>query len=126
MEALIIEKTKTTPKVVMDKNTGVFEISGRSLPEDAVGFYQPVVGWLEDYFKDPNPSSTFVFSFDYFNTASSKIIFEIIKSLNVPKSKGVDVNVCWRYLEEDVDTLEAGKDYASLVNVPFSFVAYME
>ncbi|MBI4645194.1 MAG: DUF1987 family protein [Bacteroidia bacterium] len=37
-EALIIEPTDETPKVVFDPEKNIFEISGRSMPEDTVKF----------------------------------------------------------------------------------------
>ncbi len=49
MEALDIKATNDTPRVILDPENDIFEISGRSLPEDVVTFYQPVLDWLDDY-----------------------------------------------------------------------------
>ena len=41
-ETLLLEQTEYTPKVVFDAETGTLELSGRSLPEDTVLFYDPL------------------------------------------------------------------------------------
>jgi len=76
MEILNLEGTEDTPKILLDKSNGIFEISERSLPEDSAEFYQPIIQWLDDYAADPNPSTEFVFKLEYFNTASSKLILD--------------------------------------------------
>ena len=124
MEPLFIEPTKSTPKVNFDPGKGVFQIYGRSLPEDVKTFYNPVIEWLQKYLENPNPTTVLDFELEYFNTASSKIILEIIKLLKVPASKGIDVQVSWRHHEDDEDNLEVGQDYASIVNIPFTFTSY--
>ena len=47
MEPIIIEGTPKTPTVKFDASEGVFEIKGRSIPENSVEFYKPLVDWLE-------------------------------------------------------------------------------
>lgn len=121
MQALIIEKTKTTPGVTLDSSKGIFKIEGKSLPENAIEFYQPVMKWLQEYLLSPNPETVLTFEMQYFNTASSKLIYEIICLLKEPKKNGFDVKVNWCYSEDDDDTLESGKDYSSLVTIPFTF-----
>ena len=74
METLIIEATDETPKIVLDQSNMEFELSGRSLPEDVVSFYQPVMDWLEKLESQPIENMEFSFKLDYFNTASSKLI----------------------------------------------------
>jgi hypothetical protein len=121
MDALIIEQTQSNPKIVFDKDNGVFEITGRSLPEDAMGFYQPVLDWLKAYIADPNPTTTLVFELDYFNTASSKVILELIKIFRNAVTDGLNGQIIWSYLEDDDDTLEAGQDFSSIIKFPFTF-----
>ncbi len=42
MEPIIIEGTPKTPTVKFDAAQGVFEIKGRSIPENSVEFYKPL------------------------------------------------------------------------------------
>lgn len=120
MQALKIQETDETPKIILDKENGIFEISGRSLPEDCAEFYEPVLKWLAAYSTAPNTTTAFTFRLDYSNTASSKFIHEIMVMLE--KIKGA--RVTWCYLEEDEDMEEAGKEFAEQVTLPFDFKMY--
>ena len=125
MNPLFIEKTKTTPNVEFNKEKDIFSITGHSLPEDALKFYQPILNWFKTYIESPSQSTLLKFELEYFNTATSKVIFELISMLNVPYSQGFEVKVNWHYLEDDEDLLEMGQDYATLVKIPFEFTSYV-
>jgi hypothetical protein len=123
MESLVIEGTKSTPNVILDKEKGLFQFIGNSIPENAVEFYEPVKSWITEYLANPNPSTELIFKLEYFNTASSKIIYELIKLHVSLKSSKKNIKVCWFYNEEDEDMLEAGKDYHDLTKLPFEFIS---
>jgi len=118
METIIFEGTTDTPKVILDKNGSTFEISGRSLPEDAAGFYQPILNWIEGYAVNPNPETKFNFRLEYFNTASSKLILDLLSALE--DIKGISIN--WYSDEDDEDMQEAGEEFSELVEIPFQFL----
>ena len=69
MEKLRIEPSDDTPFVIMDKYQQRFEISGKSMPEDVVEFYIPVLTWLRNYKNDPLDETEFNFKLIYFTTA---------------------------------------------------------
>jgi hypothetical protein len=123
MDILKIEGTEDCPQIVLDKESGVLEISGRSLPEDVNTFYEPVVSWIEDYAKDPLDVTVFNFKLNYFNTASSKIILDILTQFEEMIEEGQEVMVRWHYPEEDEDMMEAGEEYSEMVDVPFEMVS---
>ena len=81
MEPLDIKATNDTPRVLFDPDNNLFEISGRSLPEDVVSFYQPVLDWLDDYSLHPLKKTDFVIKYIYFNTATSKLVQDILTKL---------------------------------------------
>jgi hypothetical protein len=122
MEALIINKTDDTPAITLDKAAGKFEFSGKSLPEDVSTFYAPVFAWIAEYGENANPESTFVFKMTYFNTASSKIILDILMRLEELHEDGKNITVEWHYEEDDEDMQEAGEEYSEIVEVPFKFI----
>lgn len=123
MQTLTIAKSKSTPAVLLDKETGSFFIIGKSISEDAMGFYQPIIGWLELYLQSPNSITTIVFELEFFNSDSSKILIYLFKLLNKAFQAGYDIRVEWRYVADDTDTLEAGIDFSSLVQISFTFNA---
>jgi hypothetical protein len=120
MEILNLEGTEDTPKIILDKKNGIFEISGRSLPEDSAEFYRPVLEWIENYGQDPNASTDFVFKLEYFNTASSKLILDVLSALEDIK----DMKILWYFHEDDEDMEEAGQEFSELVEIPFEFKTY--
>jgi len=120
MDILQLEGTEDTPKVTLDKKTGMLEISGRSLPEDSTEFYKPVLDWIETYAQSPNPSTDFIFKLEYFNTSSSKLILDVLYALE--DIQGIKVQ--WYFHEEDEDMEEAGQEFSELVEIPFEFKAY--
>jgi hypothetical protein len=124
MEAIKIKGTEDTPNVVLDAAENVLEISGRSLPEDVSSFYGPILNWLVDYTKTPNPKTVFNFKLVYFNTASSKLILDILMKLEDLHKKGNEVLIKWYFPEDDEDMQEAGNEYADIVEVPFEQISY--
>jgi hypothetical protein len=122
MQKLLIEKTDETAGILLDKHKGVFEISGRSLPEDSAEFFEPVLKWIREYGKDPNETTDFVFKMEYSNTASSKFIHEILIALQSIKN----TKVIWWFQEDDEDMEEAGQEFSEQVDVdiPFEFKSY--
>jgi len=121
MKALVFESTEYTPEVVLDPAGNRFEISGRSVPNDAESFYGPVLEWFEEYANLPNRKTVINFDLEFFNISSSKRLLFILYRLNEMVEQGADVSVCWKYSEDDDDMLEVGQDYAFMVKVPFEF-----
>ncbi|MEA2105255.1 MAG: DUF1987 domain-containing protein [Bacteroidota bacterium] len=123
MDPLLIEAQESTPKIFLDKENRKFEISGKSFPEESKTFYAPVFEWLEEYAKNPNDKTWFEFKMEYFNSASSLMLLEIMNILDKMKKAGNEVKIIWNYLDGDDDMLEAGEEYAELVKVPFEYEA---
>ena len=122
MEKLKKEGTEDSPKVILDPENKVMEISGRSLPEDVATFYEPIISWLEEYAKEPDEKTVFTFRLDYFNTATSKVILDILVMFEEMIEEGHSVNVRWFYDEEDEDMKAAGEEYPEMVDVPFEMI----
>lgn len=121
METLKIDGSLTTPKIIFDKDNAHFEITGKSNPEDVVAFYQPVLLWLDDYMKNPLPSTVFDIKLTYYNTATSKIILELMKKLELLGAHS-EVSIRWFYEEEDEDMMELGEDYDAIVGLEFEHI----
>jgi hypothetical protein len=124
MEPLRIQATVKTPEVLFDPSNQVFEIKGKSVPDDAEVFFKPILNWVEDYVSNPNKKTVFKIDLEYFNISSSKRILFLFYKLNELKEKGYDVSVVWYYNETDEDMYEVGQDYAFMVKIPFTFKGY--
>lgn len=121
MTGLNIEATKATPQIVLDKDSKMFLLKGKSFPEESRSFYAPLFTWLEEYAKDPNEETLFEFKMEYFNSSSSLIILEILNLLDRIHKSGKKVTISWSYLDIDEDMLEAGEEYSDLVSLPFEY-----
>lgn len=124
METINIEATDETPMIILDAANSKFEMSGRSLPEDVITFYNPILEWLDGYASSPNPETKFTFKMEYFNTASSKMILDILLKLEEIQEENEGVTILWYYNEDDEDMEEAGEEYADIVEVPFEQIVY--
>jgi hypothetical protein len=122
-EALSITATHDTPEIILNPETGIFKISKRSYPEDAAGFYKPVIDWLSEFRQNPPQEITFVFNLEYYNTASAKQIFKVLQVLQ-ETGKQSKVKILWQFFEDDSDMEIAGERFASLIsNVAFEIVS---
>ena len=124
MDIIKIAETDETPNVVLDAGENNFELSGKSLPEDVTAFYDPILDWLDNYASSPNPKTNFIFRMEYFNTASSKMILDILLKLEEISEDGNDVLVTWYFREDDEDMEEAGEEYSDIVDIPFDQVSF--
>ena len=119
MEKLELANTEDTPYLVLDKDNNKFEISGRSLPEDAFVFYAPIHEWLEAYVEDANSSTERIMNLDYFNSSSARNIVEMLFILEKITESGNEVKVIWLYKEEDDVMKGRGEEIESVVELPF-------
>lgn len=124
MEILDIKATNDTPRVIFDPDNDIFEISGRSLPEDVVNFYQPVIEWLDEYKLTPNKKTEFVFKYIYFNTATSKLVQDILLRLDQMREEGNEVRVIWYYEQDDEDMKDLGEEFQEYVEIPFEMIPF--
>ncbi|HQQ93126.1 MAG TPA: DUF1987 domain-containing protein [Bacteroidia bacterium] len=120
MENLKIASTNSTPEIDFRPNGELF-MTGVTYPEDAFKFYEPVSKWLKD-FKNSLPKNKIVLNIelDYVNTASLRILIDLINTVNSYKATN-EVEMFWKY--EDEDNLEFGHDVERITNSKFNFVA---
>jgi hypothetical protein len=126
MEKLVIEGTPKTPSVNFDADKGHVEIRGRSIPENSIDFYKPMMDWLDNFSKTPTSKTNVHIQLEYFNTSSSKCILDVFKKLEALHKGGSDVLINWYYEEDDEDMLEAGEDYQAIIAVPFKMIEVEE
>ena len=123
-EEVHISSSPETPEVILKRNEGEIKFSGRSMPEDAKEFYLPIIKWIEKYAKSPAPGTRVIFNYEYFNTASSKMIMEIIETIKKIAEKDKQFKTEWHYFVDDEDILEAGEDYEEMTGVSFEYLSY--
>jgi len=121
LESINIRGRNIYPGVKLDKEKNLFEISGRSLPEDVDAFYIPIIDWVQKYIEVPNDYTEFVFKFDYYNSSTARKIIDILLlieqvTLNFPNKKA---KVIWYYEEGDEVMKDNGEDFQNVIKIPF-------
>ena len=105
-----IKNTQLTPSILLDKEKGIIEIKGDSLPENTAEFYKPLMNELKDYFNAPQNKTVVNLEITYFNSSSSKLFFDFFDLLE-SKSEKNDIEINWIYDEENESMEEAGEDF---------------
>lgn len=128
MRKLFVERTASSPKVLLDPENNTFEISGESRPSDVASFYTEILSWFDNYSQYLTKSTyggdppVFNLDFEYFNSSSAKYILDFCKMIAVTRSKGREINLKWHYESDDMDMLEAGREMSRISKLPFEFV----
>jgi hypothetical protein len=125
MKELFIEPTPESLGVKL--KDGLLEFSGRSIPEDPLKLFAPILEWIEEYIKNPPASTTINLKFEYINTSSSKHLLNILEILD----KGYDkkennMNINWSYEIGDDDMYELGKFIESMIEIPMNYIEVEE
>jgi hypothetical protein len=119
IDSLLLDATEDTPLIDFNTETGVFKISGRALPEDALEFFKPVEEWLKSYVENPLDSTLVEMRVDYFNSASTRYIFNILMTFEDLIDEGKEAKIVWYYKESDDMIQTKGEELSSILEVPF-------
>ncbi len=117
MRDLLIEATKKNPFVDF-KTNGQFLISGNSIGNDHVEFYEVLKKWcLENAPQDVELS----INIPYINTGNSQSLFGLMSML-YSSEKVTNLTIDWHCDEDDADMLEFGQELARhLPNTTFKY-----
>lgn len=122
MEKLIIEASQDTPYIIFNTKEGILEISGKSYPDNVISFYEPLFAMIYGYIDNPKPYTKITLKLDYFNTASAKIIFDILSEFKKIHANENVVDVFWCYKDDDDEMKEAGEAYKKIIELPINII----
>jgi hypothetical protein len=123
MDSMQIPATATTPEIQLNQQTGRLVVRGISDEEDALGFYFPVLQWMDAYVQNPANKTVLDIQLKYFNTASAKALFELIKRLKTIQKAGKLTEVNWFYDAKDPVLKEDIEQFRDLISVPINVTA---
>ncbi|MBF0368643.1 MAG: DUF1987 domain-containing protein [Magnetococcales bacterium] len=128
MEPLVIEGTKSTPDIHFDAANNLLQLKGQSYPENAAQFYQPIFAWIESFLeKSAGDEVKVVLEIVYFNSSSSKVLLDLMDTLEEAADDGKKVIVEWRYDQENDLAEEYGEEFKEdLEAVDFRMVPISE
>lgn len=122
MEDIFWPETYKNPRVQADISKGYVLICGRSIPEHAEKFYEPLLKWIQEYLAMKKPI-TIDFKLIYLNTNSWRNFLVLLQMI---EKAGIIYTINWFYEEDDTDILQAGKDLSKLSGLNFNFVEIEE
>lgn len=125
MKSLDVPRTRCTPRVRLESESGRALFEGSSYPENASDFYQPVFDWFQDYLEAMSADNAKPLRLElelvYLNSSSSKILMTIFDLLEDAVARGADVRVLWRYHPENETAHECGEEFKEdFRHLPFS------
>jgi hypothetical protein len=132
MKGLNIPETDKSPQVLFEPEKYIFEMQGRSRPENVRDFYFPIIYKVRKYFEkviDKNEiekfnegNFKFNFKLDYFNSSSAKFIADILLLVKNFTDEGLKIKVYWYFIDGDEDMKEVGEDFSDMISFPFNYV----
>jgi SiaC family regulatory phosphoprotein len=114
VDTIKFEISEKTPSIEGSISDGLIVIKGRSYPEDAPEFFQPLRDWLADFYKNTPGDIHLDLDLDYINTATTVLLYEMIFVLS-KLSIDREVKVTWKYEEDDYDMIDKGNDFKELL-----------
>jgi hypothetical protein len=122
MEKYVLRETAKTPSINFDPECGLFEIRGKSIPENSMGFYAPLLDFLEGYTNQPADRTILNVRFEFFNTSSSNRIHAMFKLFERLYEGDREVLIRWFFENGDENMFDAGEDFRAILRVPFELV----
>lgn len=124
LQRLQMNAGEDTPQVDFDASTGVIQIIGRALPEDAHAFFSPLQSWIADYSSSPAEQTVVDLRIDYFNSAATRYIFNILMDFEEIAGNGSAVIVIWRVKKDDEMIAAKGEELMSMLDLTFEMLTY--
>jgi hypothetical protein len=111
MDNLYIAPTPSTPEVDFKFDAHTLSLRGESYPENAAAFYGGLMVQLKDYLGQLRAGKVEVnIALAYFNSSSTKMLFNLIEMLNAAVEAGNQVALHWYHDEDDDTILEFGQE----------------
>lgn len=117
------EPTAKTPAIALEARAGTLRIAGICIPENADRVFSPLFEALERYAQQPAERTVVSIHLSFFNSSSAKYLLDVLKRMEDLHALGQSrVTLEWRHAPGDLDMMEAGRDYKSLLEFPVKLV----
>ena len=113
MERLHIQARERTPEVDFRFEEQRFSLRGESYPEDAPGFFGPLLRALGEHCSSVHEGEVvFEIALTYFNTSSAKFLMNLFQALEDHGKAGAKVRIVWHHHADDEMMSEFGRDFS--------------
>ena len=115
MSKFYIVEGRNTPTINFDPESGVFEMTGKSYPENAERFFRGPLLWLSKYAEEGEPRDIELhLKFEFISSSSVICLLQLLKEIEKLKEKGFNILVKWFVQDDDDDIKLTGEDLESL------------
>jgi len=105
LKNVLLEAGAKTPQVDLNCLNGELIFSGKSIMENASGFYEEIYKWISNYSKKPKLTTNLRLNLEYFNSASSIWLAKIVRALCSVKKSGYTLFIHLYFDIEDFDSM---------------------
>ena len=104
------ERTTSTPYLLIDEDKGYLKLEGRSFHENITDFFRDIFDWLDVYLTTDFGAFTFDLEMDYFNSATSKLLHNMLMKMDSFTTDENNIIVNWITTEDNEIIIECGED----------------
>lgn len=114
----LLEATDETPFVLFSMEQCKLVIRGRSMPENAYRFYQPLIEHIKLHSHFAARQFVVVIELDYFNSSSGRFILELLIEFQKRFKTPGECKVYWVVREDDEIMKDRGTEIKELISLP--------
>ena len=118
--------TESTPYVLIDEETGYLRFKGECYAENAIEFFKKTTDWLSGYLASDFSALIFDCELEYFNSSSSKLLYNMLMAMDACAAKGKKIIVNWYTDVENDIIVEYGEDFEDeLKHLEFNLLKHL-
>lgn len=110
------------PIITFRPSQNMLELSGNSIISHPDQLNVPVNDFLAQYISSGQKKLKVRFALNYFNTPTTRCLFEIIKKVQDLSKNDWEITIDWCYSEDDDDILDVGKIFKEIVEIPINII----
>ena len=113
---LELQKTTSTPYILVDEAKGYMKMEGKSFPEKTAEFFSDVNLWLDSYLEKDFGNLVFDFAMEYYNSSTLKIVMDMMLKMDRYSIGNNKITINWIAAEDDDIAIESGEDIKEDMN----------
>ena len=95
------KSTQSTPYVLINEEKHYMKLEGMCFHENATDFFEDIVKWLAEYLDSDFDTFTFDCKMKYFNSSTTKLLFDMLQLVNESAIKNKKAIVNWHVNKGD-------------------------
>jgi hypothetical protein len=117
------EKTTSTPYTLVDEEKSYMRLEGKCFHEKVAVFFKEVNDWLTEYLASDFGIFTFDCEFEYFNSSTTKLLYNMLMKMDRYASDTNKIIVNWITTRDNDIMVECGEDFREdFNNLEFNLV----